>query len=164
MAVPGIQNETGSLLQIISFQSDHTEALIQLWHRCNLLVPWNNPWQDIERKMTRDGDWLLIGFIQEALVATVMAGYDGHRGWLNYLGVDPDFRRRGLAKEMVAAAVARLTAAGCIKINLQIRESNHSAVEFYRRIGFKTDPVMSMGLRLAPDDPYEYPDPNLEVS
>jgi ribosomal protein S18 acetylase RimI-like enzyme len=75
-----------------------------------------------------------------------MAGYG--RGWLNYLAVAPRFRRKGIGREMVAAAEARLQQMGCPKINIQIRTSNTAVIEFYRRIGFKPDDVVSMGKRL----------------
>jgi ribosomal protein S18 acetylase RimI-like enzyme len=82
-----------------------------------------------------------------------MAGYDGHRGWLNYLGVDPDFRRRGFGRKIMAEAERLLREAGAPKINLQVRSSNHEAIEFYRSVGFAVDDVISMGRRLEHDGP-----------
>jgi ribosomal protein S18 acetylase RimI-like enzyme len=93
----------------------------------------------------------LVGCVAEGLAATVMAGYDGHRGWLNYLAVAPRFRRQGLGRKMVAEAEARLRQMGCPKINIQIRTGNATVIEFYRRIGFKPDDVVSMGKRLEAD-------------
>jgi ribosomal protein S18 acetylase RimI-like enzyme len=80
-----------------------------------------------------------------------MAGYEGHRGWLNYLAVDPAHQRRGLGKAMVSEAEARLRASGCPKICLQVRTSNTSAITFYERIGYSLDDVVSMGKRLETD-------------
>lgn len=85
------------------------------------------------------------------LVATVMAGYEGHRGWINYLAVKPGFRKQGLGRRLMEEAEARLIEAGCPKINLQVRKSNIAAVAFYERIGYSRDDVVSMGKRLAED-------------
>ena len=77
-----------------------------------------------------------------------MAGYDGHRGWINYLAVDPAHRRQGFARALVAEAEDGLRDLGCAKINLQIRRDNHEAIAFYERLGFAEDAVVSMGKRL----------------
>jgi len=82
-----------------------------------------------------------------------MAGYEGHRGWLNYLAVDPDHRRKGLGRTIVEEAERRLRGAGCPKVNLQVRTTNSDAIEFYRRIGYGVDEAISMGKRLENDDP-----------
>jgi ribosomal protein S18 acetylase RimI-like enzyme len=81
-----------------------------------------------------------------------MAGYDGHRGWINYLAVHPQHRRSGIGRRMMDEAESRLQAAGCPKINLQVRSKNAEVIEFYKRIGFKTDDVVSLGKRLEPDN------------
>ena len=81
-----------------------------------------------------------------------MAGYEGRRGWLNYLAVAPEHRRSGYARAIVAEAERLLRAEGCPKVNLQVRTSNRSVLEFYRRIGYSVDDVISMGKRLEHDD------------
>ena len=80
-----------------------------------------------------------------------MAGYEGHRGWINYLAVDPEFRRKGLGKTMMKAAETYLEHFECPKINLQIRAQNHQVIEFYKSIGFLQEEVINMGRRLIPD-------------
>jgi len=94
-----------------------------------------------------------VGLLDGEIVASVMAGYEGHRGWLNYVAVAPEFRRRGLARRILAEAERLLRAEGCAKINLQVRASNQPAVEFYRRLGYAMDDVISMGKRLQIDYP-----------
>ena len=81
-----------------------------------------------------------------------MAGYEGHRGWLNYLAVDPKHQQHGLARAIVMEAERLLRKAGCPKINLHIRTSNYGVVEFYQRLGYSMDDVVSMGKRLEHDD------------
>ena len=139
------------MTEIRPFQPIDETAVVQLWKDCNLVVPWNDPLRDIRRKLRVQPELFLVGVAAGELIASVMAGYDGHRGWLNYLAVAPRFRRQGLGRKMVAEAEARLRQMGCPKINIQIRTSNNAVIEFYRRIGFKPDDVVSMGKRLESD-------------
>jgi len=141
-------------LEIRPFQPPDEEEVVALWRRCELLRPANNPYADIRRKLAVRPELFLVGVADGRIVASVMAGYEGHRGWLNYLAVDPAHRRRGFARSMVEAAEVRLRALGCPKINLQVRSANRDAMEFYRRIGFSVDDALSMGKRLANDEPY----------
>jgi len=126
-------------------------AVVRLWKDCGLVVPWNDPHKDIQRKLRVQADLFLVGLVGDRLVATVMAGYDGHRGWINYLAVTPDLRRRGIGHSMVEQVESRLRALGCPKINLQLRTSNVDVVSFYEAIGYAADDVISMGKRLEPD-------------
>jgi ribosomal protein S18 acetylase RimI-like enzyme len=140
------------MMEIRPFETDDEETVVSLWRRCGLVRPQNDPHKDIHRKLAVRPDLLLVGVVDRRIVACVMAGYEGHRGWLNYLAVDPEHRRRGLARALVQEAERLLRLAGCPKINLQVRSSNHDAVEFYQRIGYSTDDVLSMGKRLEKDD------------
>lgn len=137
--------------EIRPFQPNDEAAVVQLWKECNLVVPWNDPLQDIRCKLRVQPELFLVGFVSGELAATVMAGYEGHRGWINYLAVAPRLRRQGLGRKMVAEAEARLRQMGCPKINIQIRAGNTAVIEFYNRIGFKPDDVVSMGKRLEAD-------------
>jgi ribosomal protein S18 acetylase RimI-like enzyme len=130
--------------------SDH-DALVSLWSRCGLLRPWNDPGRDIERKLAHDPDGLLVLDADGCLAGSVMAGYDGHRGWVNYLAVDPAWQGRGLGRMLMDQAEQWLLARGCPKVNLQVRTSNEHAVAFYRHLGYGTDDVVSMGKRLLDD-------------
>jgi ribosomal protein S18 acetylase RimI-like enzyme len=85
------------------------------------------------------------------IVGSVMAGYEGHRGWINYLAVLPECRRRGVGRALMAEAERLLRAAGCPKINLQVRAGNAEVLGFYRAIGFAVDEVVSLGKRLEVD-------------
>jgi len=142
-------------LLIRPYHPNDEEAVIQLWIDCDLVVPQNNPKRDIERKLKVNPEWFLVGLFNGEVVATCMAGYEGHRGWINYLAVSPKHRRREFATQMMNEAENLLKNVGCPKINLQIRDTNSRAIEFYKSIGFITDQVASMGKRLEPDAPYE---------
>jgi ribosomal protein S18 acetylase RimI-like enzyme len=139
-------------MQIRPIQPRDEEAVISLWRRCDLVRPWNDPHKDIQRKLGVRPDLFLVGELDGQVVACVMAGYEGHRGWLNYLAVAPERQRLGLARAIVTEAERLLRGAGCPKINLQIRTSNQGVIEFYRRLGYSTDDVVSMGKRLEHDD------------
>ena len=140
-------------MRIRTFRPDELDALIDLWRRCDLLRPWNDPAKDITRKLRQQPEGLLVGDEQGEVVASVMVGYDGHRGWLNYLAVCPRHRRRGHGRTLMAAAEAWLHERGCPKLNLQVRQGNHSARAFYHALGFQTDEVVSLGKRLEHDAP-----------
>jgi len=127
-------------------------AVIALWERCGLTRPWNDPGRDIRRKLEVQADLFLVGEMDGRIVATVMAGYDGHRGWVNYLAVDPEHQGQGHGRQMMAEAERRLLALGCPKINLQVRRTNQAAMAFYQRIGFSQDEVVSFGKRLVSDE------------
>ncbi|HUQ71280.1 MAG TPA: GNAT family acetyltransferase [Planctomycetaceae bacterium] len=126
-------------------------AVIALWQRCDLTRPWNDPHKDIARKLAVRPDLFLVGTVNEEIVATAMAGYEGHRGWISYLAVDPAHQRRGYGRAIVAAAEALLRASGCPKINLQVRTTNTAVIGFYQSLGFTLDDVVSLGKRLEHD-------------
>jgi ribosomal protein S18 acetylase RimI-like enzyme len=130
---------------------EYENTVIELWQRCGLTVPWNNPTLDIERKTKVNPELFIIGLLDGRIIATAMGGYDGHRGWVNYLAVDPAYRRQGYGRQMMEAIEEKLLEKGCPKINLQIRGNNTEALAFYDKIGYKTDDVVSMGKRLIED-------------
>jgi ribosomal protein S18 acetylase RimI-like enzyme len=143
--------ETGGTT-VRPFRPGDEEGTVQLWKECGLVVPWNDPGKDIRRKMKVQPELFLVGILNDRLVATVMAGYEGHRGWINYLAVHPDFTCRGIGRLMMECAESLLKEAGCPKVNLQVRSSNGGVIEFYRRIGYGVDDVVSMGKRLETDE------------
>lgn len=146
-------------MQIRPYRTADEEAVIDLWKRCDLLRPWNDPRADIARKSHVQPEWFLVGQIDGRLVAAAMAGYDGHRGWVNYLAVDPQHRRQGLGRLLMQEIEQLLEAAGCPKINLQVRASNAHVLAFYRSLGYAVDDVVSLGKRLISDGP-PAPDPS----
>jgi ribosomal protein S18 acetylase RimI-like enzyme len=139
-------------MRIRPFERQDTESVIALWERCGLIRPWNDSRKDIERKLTVQPELFLVGLLEGEIAATVMAGYEGHRGWINYLAVDPDHRRSGLGRELMAEAERLLLALGCPKVSLQVRRSNKQAFDFYLALGFAEDDVVSFGKRIIRDD------------
>jgi len=139
-------------LTIRSFQPPDESSVVQLWQNCGLVVPWNDPHRDIARKLSVLPELFLVALQDERIVGSVMAGYDGHRGWINYLAVDPAQRRRGIGRRLMDEAEWLLRALGCPKINLQVRTANGEALGFYNGIGYRQDDVVSMGKRLEADD------------
>jgi ribosomal protein S18 acetylase RimI-like enzyme len=138
-------------IEIRSFQTGDEAQVVDLWKSCGLTVPYNDPRRDIQRKLRVQGDMFLVGVMDGIVIATAMVGYDGHRGWVNYLAVAPEHQRKGIARRLMEEAEIRLVAMGCPKINLQVRTSNTGVIKFYEKIGFKMDDVVSMGKRLIED-------------
>lgn len=127
-------------------------AVVALWRACDLVRPWNDPRKDIARKLRVNSEWFLVAEADGGtIVGTVMAGYEGHRGWINYLAVEPARQRGGLGRELMDAAERLLRAAGCPKINLQVRRTNAGVIAFYERLGFTVDEAVSLGKRLETD-------------
>ena len=134
------------------FDEQDRVAVIELWRVCGLLRSWNDPNLDIDRNLAVRDAMLFVAALGRDVVGSVMAGYDGHRGWVNYLAVDPAQQGDGIGRVLIESAERHLHDLGCPKINLQIRVGNPGAVEFYEHLGFAIDDVVSMGKRLV-DDP-----------
>jgi ribosomal protein S18 acetylase RimI-like enzyme len=124
-------------------------AVLDLWRRSGILGPRAQPERDIERKRAAQPELFLVGALAGRVVGTVMAGWDGHRGWIYYLAVDPDAQGRGVGARLLEAAERRLVALGCPKINLQVRGGNENVVGFYEKRGYTAEPRVSMGKRLG---------------
>jgi len=129
-----------------------TGALVEVWTDAGLVRPWNDPVLDVERKLALGDGLLLVAVEGERIVGSVMVGYEGHRGWINYLAVTLDARGVGIGRRLMAEAELALWARGCPKINLQIRDDNTQIRAFYEAIGYSVDEAVSMGKRLIPDD------------
>jgi ribosomal protein S18 acetylase RimI-like enzyme len=138
-------------MTIRPYREADEQAVIALWRECGLTRPQNDPRKDIRRKLQVSPAWFLVGEQAGRVVATGMVGYEGHRGWINYLAVAPSRQQVGLGRALMDEAERLLRAAGCPKINLQVRSGNAAAVAFYRRIGFAIDDVVSLGKRLDVD-------------
>jgi ribosomal protein S18 acetylase RimI-like enzyme len=142
-------------LSIRAFCQDDRAAVIALWQRCDLTRPWNDPDRDIDRKLAVDADLLLVATLgddpERTIIGAAMAGYDGHRGSINYVAVDPAHRGAGHGRQLVEACERRLEAMGCPKVNLMVRSSNAGTTAFYRSLGYEVDDVVALGKRLIAD-------------
>jgi ribosomal protein S18 acetylase RimI-like enzyme len=136
---------------IRAFQPVDQAAVIALWEECKLTRPWNDPHKDIARKLEVQPELFLVGTIDDAVMASLMAGYEGHRGWMNYLAVAPRHRGRGFGRALVEEVERRLLERGCPKVGLLVRNANKEAAEFYRRLGYAQDESISLGKRLIAD-------------
>jgi ribosomal protein S18 acetylase RimI-like enzyme len=141
-------------LEVRAAQPTDDPAILHLWHDADLVRPWNDPVLDLARKRA-DSPWgLLVAVRDDRVVGTVMVGYDGHRGAINYLAVAPAERRHGIGSALMDVAERLLGDRGCPKIALSVR-SEHSAVrDFYASRGYLPEPgVGTLGLRLVVDGP-----------
>lgn len=139
-------------MRIRIYREEDFEAVVGLWQRAGLTVPWNDPARDIARKLADSPELFFVAEADGAVAGTCMAGYEGHRGWIFYLGVEPALQGRGLARALMDHAEAELAARGCPKVELMVRETNTRVLEFYRHLGYADEPVKVLGKRLIADD------------
>jgi ribosomal protein S18 acetylase RimI-like enzyme len=141
---------------IRTFEESDRVAVIDLWRRAGLTRPWNDPDRDIDRKVA-DSPWgLLVGEDRGAVIAAVMVGYDGHRGSVNYLAVEPTCRGRGVGSALMDHAEWLVRERGCPKVALQVRGDNADVIAFYERRGYVVEPAthaVTLGRRLIEDAP-----------
>jgi ribosomal protein S18 acetylase RimI-like enzyme len=133
------------------YEASDGPSLMDLWTACRLISPQNDPDRDVRRKLARDAENLLVLEVDGELIGSVMVGYEGHRGWINYLGVHPNHEGRGYGRRLMSEAESRLRDLGCPKVNLQVRAENSGVIGFYRSLGYEVDDVVSMGRRLEED-------------
>lgn len=126
------------------------EAVVALWQACGLTRAWNDPYKDIAFARNSAGSTVLVLERDGRVVASVMAGHDGHRGMLYYVAVDPGLQRRGLGKAAVRAAEAWLGARGVWKANLLVRAENAAVKGFYEALGYEVNPVLCMARKISP--------------
>ncbi len=138
-------------MKIRAYDEQDKNEVISLWHECGLVVPQNDPVKDIERKLKVDPDLFLVGTDEGSIIATVMGGYEGHRGWINYLAVKPGEQRKGYGQAIMQAVEVLIEQKGCPKINLQVRTNNEAVIAFYSAIGYGNDHVVGLGKRLESD-------------
>jgi ribosomal protein S18 acetylase RimI-like enzyme len=144
-----------------AYEPADEDAVVALWSACGLTRPWNDPHRDIARKLTTQPELFLVvtgtgtdtgtETKRHSLLATAMIGYDGHRGWVSYLAVDPAHRGQGYARALMSEAERLLIERGCPKIMLMVRADNRSVIEFYEGLDYALDTTVVMGKRLIPD-------------
>lgn len=132
------------MFMIRQFIQSDLDDVIHLWEICGLTRPWNNPELDIFRKLVQQDDLFLVAIKDEQLIAVLMGGYDGHRGWMNYLAVHPQHQRLGIATALVQQLEKRLIARGCPKLQLLVRQDNLDVQTFYEELGYEEVDVVCM--------------------
>ena len=138
-------------MKLRPFYEPDRQAVIQLWQACDLTRPWNDTDKDISRKVAYQPELFLVAEDAGQVIASAMAGYDGHRGSVYYLAVSPEYQARGIGKQLMSEIEARLIKLGCSKLNIVVRSSNDKVLEFYRKLGYLPDDVVSLGKRLIAD-------------
>ena len=146
-----MNQNSSSNFAIRQFVPNDTNRVIFIWEQCDLVRNWNNPNFDIQRKLNFQKELFFVGLLNDEIIATAMFGYDGHRGWLNYFAVLPNFQKRGFGKQLMTFGEMALIEKGCPKLNLQIRNDNTKAINFYQKVGYKEDAAVSFGKRLIED-------------
>lgn len=137
---------------ISHFEESFRHDVISLWERCGLTRAWNDPNKDIDRKLTDKNGAFFVLLFGNQLIGSVMASYDGHRGSIYYLSVDPDHQSSGLGKLLMDHCETFLQELGCPKINLFVRRGNEQVLQFYEKLGYAEDQAVPLGKRLIPDN------------
>ena len=119
-----------------------------MWQAAGLTRPWNDPGSDFDLALHGPGSTVLLAHDEQGVVGSVMVGFDGHRGWVYYLATSPDQLKRGIGRQLMAAAEAWLRERGCPRIRLMVRDDNLAARGFYRAIGYEDQAVVTMGRTL----------------
>lgn len=145
--------EAGAGPEIRSYRETDRDQVIRLWTRVfPEPLPRNAPAGNLDRRAGHDPELFLVATREEGrVIATTMAGYDGHRGWLYLVAVDPDERRCGVGRAVVERACALLAARGCPKVNLQVMPANRPVTAFYEAMGFAVEERISLGRQLLED-------------
>lgn len=136
---------------IRAFEKRDADAVVVLWREAGLTRPWNDPYADIERKLTVQPELFLVAEDARQLVGSVMAGYDGHRGWIYYLASAAHRQGEGIGRALVAEVEKRLLLMGCPKVQLMVRTDNAEAMGFYDHHGYEQFEVAMAGKRLIVD-------------
>lgn len=139
--------------RIVTYRPEFLNDVVDLWKKCNLVAPQNDPVEDIQKKVEFQPELFLIGLLDSKVISSIMVGYEGHRGWINYLAVAPEYQKQGYGRQLVQKGIDELRRIGCLKVNLQVRNTNTAVINFYKHLGFKDDNVTSLGLRLKTATP-----------
>ena len=134
------------------FRKSDSKEVIKLWEKCKLIVPWNDPLKDINRKLSIKDNLFIIGEINKNIIASAMAGYDGHRGYIYYLAVLPEYQKKGIGSSLLSIVEKKLLHLGCPKINLFVRNTNIRVKTFYRINNYEFQDSQIYGKRLIKDD------------
>ena len=134
--------------EIIEFDEKYRKDVIHLWEMCDLTRSWNDPDKDIDRKLADHTGKLFLLQKGDLILGSIMVGYDGHRGSVNYLSVHPDFQKKNLGRKLMEHSEDYLRSLGCPKLNLMVRTSNLPVIEFYDQLGYNKDEVVVLSKRL----------------
>ncbi len=136
-------------MEIRPYRESDEEAVVSLWREVFWDAPaWNVPEEDIRRKLEIQRELFLVATEGHQLVGTALGGYDGHRGWVYYVAVSSEHRRRGIGAALMQGIEDGLVAMGCPKLNLQVRADNRGVLSFYRSLGYMLEDRASFGKQL----------------
>jgi ribosomal protein S18 acetylase RimI-like enzyme len=152
MSLPTNDKSIHPHVKIRTYKECDRAQIVELWVKTGLYHPDNDPNRDIDRKVADSPELFFVATEEERVIGTVMVGYEGHRGWINYLGVLPECQGKGIGRELMTMAEKALGSLGCAKINLQIRKGNTDVIGFYNAIGYVIEDVISMEMRLQFDN------------
>lgn len=141
---------SNSQLEIVEFNnSKHRSQVIDLWQAVfGYEAAHNSPEVSIEKKIKNKDGLFFVAEIGQRVIGTIMAGYDGHRGWIYSIAVDPQHQKQGIGSDLLTFTQKKLTSLGCLKVNLQIMQGNKAVQRFYIANGYSVEQRVSMGKKL----------------
>jgi ribosomal protein S18 acetylase RimI-like enzyme len=139
-------------VRVRAFRVSDTEAVLSLWERSEISRPWLDLRAEIVEKVKRDRSLFLVAEDARVVIGVVMGAYDGRRGWVYHLAVEPGRRHSGIGRLLMQGLEERMARMGVVKMNLQVRHDNVAVVGFYDALGYRDERLTSMGKRLRPAD------------
>ncbi len=133
-------------MRVREFQPSDFDSVRRLWVDCGLQPTLGDDAEDLAGLL--HPQLFIVGVEGDHLVAALLATFDGRRGWLNHLAVDPGHRHRGLATLLVRDVERRLRVLGCRKVNLLIEPDNLDVEQFYEALGYGRDGLVFMERRV----------------
>ena len=134
-------------MEIRNYKSSDKNSIIFLWKKVfDPQKPYNDPETSINMKTKQNDNLFFVAEEKNQIIGTIIAGFDGHRGWIYSLALHPQHRRKGVGTQLVKKAIRELKKLGCLKVNLQINSDNYEVAEFYKKNGFLIEDRISMGL------------------
>ncbi len=136
-------------MQIREYKDNDKQQIIDLWKSIfQGTLPHHDAKTSIKNKTEYDKKLFYVAEESDKVIGTIMGGYDGHRGWIYSLAVHEFCRKQGIGMQLIKKVEEQLKKLNCMKVNLQVTESNKSAIEFYNKCGFDIEQRISMGKKL----------------
>ncbi|MHA2282095.1 MAG: GNAT family N-acetyltransferase [Promethearchaeota archaeon] len=137
-------------MKIQKFSIDFYDEVIQLWRNTETSITSSDSKSEMERMLNRNPDLFLIGTLKDKVVAVVMGGFDGRRGYVHHLAIDPTYQRQGYGTKIMTKLNENFRQKGIQKVHLFVEKRNKEVIEFYRNLGWEIRDLTMMSF--VPDE------------
>ena len=138
-------------MKIEKFKIEYYDEVVELWRKAGIEMVSSDTIDEVTRVLNRNPDLLLIGKVQEKIIAIVIGAFDGRRGYVHHLAVDPDYQKMGFGKTIMDGLIEQFRAMNIHKVHLFIEKSNKRVVEFYNNLGWDVREDLIM-MSYVPDE------------